>query len=212
MKKYYHYTYSLLSPISVESDYNAVYDPLKPDLPKWSEKKPRVLIYHLENFEPPNIPGNANILFVRFLVSNRIKYTTKNIHLMKVFDQKLTIKRVYVFTDPEWEKEVYLPQEKIVCENDFYKRGWLGRAKTIRNPEELNLGQQSEYFISFLGLEGNYVGSYPKELLEEYRAYFDQFPGVFHIFWRVERNSIGEPIDKTRPILDELINCFEGKI
>lgn len=211
MKKYYHYSgpQTNLTPISINSDYNAIYDPFKPNIPKWSEQKPRVLNYILENFTQPTIPSDPKIIFVRFLVSDRIKHTTQNIADLKEFDQSLNFKRVYVFTDPEWETENFIPQEKIVCENDFYKRGWLGRAKTIRNPEELALKPQKEYFISFLGLEGNYIGSYPKELLKEYRAYFDQFPGTFYIYWRIERESIGMEIDRTFPLLDEMISRFE---
>ena len=180
MVDYIHYGFSLKG--VTESDLECIFDPMQ----KSNRKK--VLLFEMVNFDPIVCPSPTDILFVRVGVSSRIKCTPENITRMENFVRECPLKLVFVFRDMEWGKLDLFLRENVVCENEYLKRGWAG-INSVRKPSDLNLVPgKSEYFISFLGKHGEYIGNYEPELLLSYKNYFDEVckGAKVYIYWRIE--------------------------
>ena len=179
MANYIHYGFSLKG--VVESELECIFDPMQ------KANKKKVLLFEMVNFDPITFSFPTDILFVRVGVSSRIKCTSENITRMENFVRACPLKLVFVFRDTEWQKLDFL-QEHVVCENEYLRRGWAG-ISSVRKPSDLKLVPgQSEYYISFLGKHGEYIGNYEPELLALYKKYFDEIckGAKVYIYWRIE--------------------------
>lgn len=200
---FYHGSYMICPPAKIPSlqitekeveNYDFVEVHL-PELRKNFPNKKVVLIHNMINFDPIEDLkpfGWNNFFALKIEFSERIKRTEENENLLRKFCESIPIKKILVIYNREWEDYTQdgVIVSKIICENDFMGIRKWGNMKTIRNPKDLELKPQKEYWITFTGYEGKFCGEYPEDTLRKYKNYFESFDAKFYISWYIEVSSI----------------------